>query len=54
MSLPSLKDVKIALLEQIEKAGGKAEWKTLSPRVAAQFPEITEVDLAKKTRDGRR
>jgi len=52
MSMPTRKQVELALLEELDKAGGKSYWKGMSPKVLARFPDIPRVDLAKRTPKG--
>ena len=54
MPLPSERDSKLwlALLHEIEQAGGAAKPRDLFPKVTAYFTDITEVELARVNKSG--
>lgn len=52
MAFPSLKEIELPVLIEIEAMGGEAQYQELLPRVAAYFPQITEADLKETTTSG--
>jgi hypothetical protein len=53
MTLPSQKEIELALLYEIDTLGGQASPEELYPRVTAHFTQITASDLEEKTKDGK-
>ncbi len=52
MTIPSIENMELPLLLEIERAGGAIYWKDLSSPVASHFPALTPNDLAKTTKKG--
>lgn len=44
MAIPSVKDIELPLLQEIQKAGGEARPSDLYDPVARQFPQLTQAD----------
>ena len=45
MSFPKQSEIELPLLKLLHKLGGKSEPKALYPKIAEQFPQLTEEDL---------
>ena len=52
MALPKQDDIELPLLEEIEGMGGQAQPSELYPKVTIRFPQITQADLNRTTKQG--